>query len=221
MCEYTYTYTILAIVYHTIFLSVCVGGLATNTFLYVLLGVEHSINWHLVYRIWKTKKNMDQNDNNRDLLKSDLQSLLLGETLEILIPLAYLVCFLAAYHGPNAEILGNIKNDYWQYVRVDDLYILMRNLLILVGVDLISLVGVFFILIRTVNINLFHVYIYLMKEYGLIFSIHLAYLLDQLFCMIAIACGLDFTFKFDWIFNQQEWKNITGFHNVSNIHAID
>ena len=44
--------------------------------------------------------------------------LALTEILEILVPLAYTMTFVIAYFGPNAEILGNIRNDYWQYHEV-------------------------------------------------------------------------------------------------------
>ena len=29
--------------------------------------------------------------------------------------LSYLVCFVAAYKGPNAGVLGNVGNSYWHY----------------------------------------------------------------------------------------------------------
>ena len=37
------------------------------------------------------------------------------ETIEVLLPIAYSLSFLIAYYGPNAEVLGNVKNEYWQY----------------------------------------------------------------------------------------------------------
>ena len=37
---------------------------------------------------------------------AELHSLVLNEFLEAIIPFLFLVCFLAAYYGPNAEIIG-------------------------------------------------------------------------------------------------------------------
>ena len=33
----------------------------------------------------------------------------------VLFPNSYLVCFVAAYQGPNAGVLGNVGNGYWHY----------------------------------------------------------------------------------------------------------
>ena len=142
-----------------------------------------------------------------------VQILVIGESLEIIIPLAYLLCFVAAFYGPNADILGNVKNGYWQYQAVDDLWGTVSNLLFLVTFDFISLVIAGIFLFISSNINLFHVYLHLMKEYGVVFSIHQAYLLEYLFCTIAIACAFDFTFQFDWVLDPEKWEDITASAN--------
>ena len=36
---------------------------------------------------------------------------------EVVVPIGYLLCFLAAYYGPNAPYLGNIGSSHWQYTR--------------------------------------------------------------------------------------------------------
>ena len=62
------------------------------------------------------------------------------------------------------------------------------------------------------------VYLHLLQEHGLGFGIHQAYLLDYLFCTIAVACAFDFTFQFDWVLDREEWaKSITFATNVSTI----
>ena len=71
---------------------------------------------HLAIKIsmtWRAKRNITEKSLQK--LKKSVQILVLAESLEIVIPLAYLVCFVIAYYGPNADILGNIKNGYWQY----------------------------------------------------------------------------------------------------------
>ena len=58
--------------------------------------------------------------------------------------------------------------------------------------------------------KVFQVYLHLMKEHGLVFGIHQAYLLEYLFCTIAVACAFDFTLQFDWVLDREEWtKSIT------------
>ena len=61
------------------------------------------------------------------------------------------------------------------------------------------------------------VYLHLLQEHGLVFGIHQAYLLDYLFCTIAVACAFDFTFQFDWVLDREEWaESITYAKNVSS-----
>ena len=100
----------LAATFHMIFVSVCVGGVATDATLYTLLATDFIINNYFAVMTWRnfTQKKLQK-------LKQSVQILVLSECLEIVIPLAYLLCFVIAYYGPNADILGNIKNGYWQY----------------------------------------------------------------------------------------------------------
>ena len=55
-------------------------------------------------------------DSGRMACAEALKILVLCETLEFIMPLGYMACFVVAYYGPNADVLGNVKNDYWQYV---------------------------------------------------------------------------------------------------------
>ena len=103
----------LAVTFHMIFVSVCVGGIATDATLYTLIASDFIINNYFAVITWRAKRNLTQKSLQK--LKKSVQILVLSESLEIVIPLAYLLCFVIAYYGPNADILGNIKNDYWQY----------------------------------------------------------------------------------------------------------
>ena len=47
-----------------------------------------------------------------------IDSLALKELFEVLIPSVYSITFIIAFYGPNAEVIGNVKNDYWQYKKV-------------------------------------------------------------------------------------------------------
>ena len=188
-----------------IFLSVCVGGIASDLTIYILIGIDFLINLYFVVSTWQAKRKPTK--TSLEKLKKSVQILVLAESLEVIIPLSYLICFSAAYHGPNAEILGNIKNNYWQYQAVEDFSAAVQNLLFLLTFDILSLALSALFLFFCSGINLFHIYLHLMKEYGLIFSIHQAYLLEYLFCTIAVACAFDFTLQFDWILDKEHWSN--------------
>ena len=171
----------------------------------------------MLVRIWKKKKL--HSDKSLEEVITNIQLLVLAETLEIIIPLAYLACFLLAYYGPNADTLGNVKNGYWQFQKVDDIYIPIRNLLFLVTVDAVSFFLVAVFLFFTCKINLFQVFAYMMSEYGMTFAIHIAYLLEHHFCAVSIGCAFDFTLNFDWVLDEEKWMNISGIYNQSGIFS--
>ena len=164
---------------------------------------------------------------------TSVQVMVLSGILEIILPMAYLLAFLAAYHGPNADVLGNIKNDYWHFKPLVDHWPTTMSLLLLTAFQIVSffLAGVF--LYCSVQLNLFFVFLHVMKEYGLILSIHQAFLLEHLFCMIVISCAFDFTFKFEWVLQPDTWQNIeatskmvdmmnaTGIHDSNITYTMD
>ena len=145
-----------------------------------------------------------------------VQVLVVGEVLEIILPLAYLLCFLAAYHGPNAALLGNIKNGFWKNEAVDKAWGPTKNLLFLVRFDCLSLTLTVSFLLYFCNINLGHVFLHMIKEFGVLFSLQHAYQLEHLFCVIAIACAMDLTLKFEWILDQDNWDQIMVSANITS-----
>ena len=95
------------------------------TTVYSILGIEFLLHIYSCYKIIISYKRIGESPttiNNEKLLETrkTLSRLVLDETLEIFVPFCYLVTFLSAYYGPNAFILGNIRNDYWDFVAVKD-----------------------------------------------------------------------------------------------------
>ena len=201
--------TNLAITYHSLFLSVCIANSATELTIWILLVIDFLINICFTIRIYQLKK--DFSAKNLEKICELVQVLVLSEFLEMMIPLGYLLCFAAAYYGPNAHILGNIKNSYWQYQEVRDMWNSSCNLILLISIDSLSFIMSFVMLYFVSSINLFKVLLHLQTEYGLVFAIHQAFLLEYLFCTIAIACAFDFTLEFDWLGHSglEEWGNDT------------
>jgi hypothetical protein len=70
--------------------------------------------------------------------KEMVTELIISELLDCLVPLIYIITFTLAYHGPNAENLGGVKNDYWQFQEVN---VLMDYLTPAAQMAFINLVG--------------------------------------------------------------------------------
>ena len=190
------------------------GSITTNVTIYILIGIDQFINVCLSIKILRTKQNPTK-ENIKKLIAT-VQILVIVESLEFLIPLTYLFCFIAAYHGPNSETLGNVKNSYGQYRSVDDLWGAINSLLLLVVVDFLALFSTGIVLFLSSSINLLHVFLHVMNEYGLIFSINTVFILVTNFIAISINCALDTTLQFDWVLNQEKWHNLTHTANATS-----
>ena len=210
----------LAITYHSLFLSVCIANTATDLTIWILLVIDFLINICFSVRIYFLKKKSCA--KNIEKICNLVQVLVLSEFLEMLVPLGYLACFLVAYYGPNGHMLGNIKNSYWQYEAGRDIWKSCYNLILLLLIDSISFIVSFLMLYFVSNINLLKVLLHLQTEYGLLFAIHQAFLLEYLFCTIAIGCAFDFTFQFDWLeANHKNETNILECGNLSTTKKFD
>ena len=84
-----------------------------------------------------------------------LEDLVLSERVEIVTPLNYILIFLMAYYGPNAEILGNVKLTLWHYHAVTDLEQYLGNIILLFVVDFSSAIICGIILWTMCKINMF------------------------------------------------------------------
>ena len=95
-----------------------------------------------------------------------LQDLILNEMIEVMAPLAYLICFMVAYYGPNAGLIGNIRNSYWQYKAVEDVAHTIQFVLMFLLIDFSSALIGYFLLWKVYRINLYRAYIVIQNEFG-------------------------------------------------------
>ena len=196
--------------YHALFLSVMAGGAATVTTVIMMLSIDLILALFFLIQIIYLKKK-----GSEESLINAIQSLVLAETVELTIPVFYTICFMLAYFGPNAEVLGNIKNSYFHYVAVEDIWSSFEMLCIIMGLDIVLLVITVMSLYIFAGINFFkvteltarfftdliwrQVYLHIQKEYGVALGVQQAYVLGFFFCNIAIGCAMDWSFQFEWL----------------------
>ena len=97
------------------------------------------------------------------------------EALEILLPVLYCIIFTLSYYGPNAEIIGNVKADRWQYNKVDDIKIPLTKLRLFLLFDIIRITVAAGFLWVTCRIDFFFEYCRIMGYYwkAILFNIFL------------------------------------------------
>ena len=159
---------------HAIFLSTVLGSIATNTTSIIILAIDFIINIIITTKIVlysKFRKNVDAKTK-----VELLQDLAINEIVEVIVPLTYLLIFLSAYYGPNAKLIGNIQNDYWQYEKIENIDALVKNISLFVCVDIISGALCYLILFVSCRFNLIQIAATVLREFGLVFTINTTYL---------------------------------------------
>ena len=75
------------------------------------------------------------------LATEDIESLVLTERIEVIVPPSYIAVMAMAYFGPNAEILATVKLRIWHHqIIIDDFGEFAMNIGLLFIVDLMSFV---------------------------------------------------------------------------------
>ena len=104
---------------------------------------------------------------------------MIGEKCSLL-SLTYLIIILMAYHGPNAELLGNIKLSIWQFQNpITDINGYTINVAILLVVDCVSMVINGIMMKVFCKINVFKVMKLLQEKYWHVFATAEAFLLME------------------------------------------
>lgn len=161
---------------HSLFLVIKIGSMATDVTTYLILSVEFMINLHSCYKIFKLHSTkvteLSQIHQLESKKEEEVQMLVVCEMMEILVPLVYLSTFFIAYYGPNANILGNIRNEYWQFTAVKDVEKLIINVFKMFFIDLCSiLIGGMF-LWKLCGVNLLFECCRTMNSYWKIISVY-------------------------------------------------
>ena len=111
---------------------------------------------------------------------------LINESVEFIMPITYCACYLIAYFGPNAELMGNVKNDSWQYTSVDTIEelndVLFWNFMMFI-VDLGSTILTIFLLFRYSKINILRMYIQMQDQMWYMLAIQQGYIVSEVSCI--------------------------------------
>ena len=143
--------------FSSLYVAITLGQRATQTTLICVLAIDFILNLYSCHSIVRLHRsiNPEAQDTSKEMKnrKYHLNKLIYTEMMEVLIPILYAVTVLIAYYGPNAEVLGNIKNDYWQYEKIDDIGTLIGVQALMFAIDSCSAVMVGIWLWRSCNID--------------------------------------------------------------------
>ena len=146
--------------------------------MYLMLSVGFLFHLRACYKIFKKHKKIRANfvtiEQEQKDLQKDVQDLVLSETLEVLTPIAHSIAVIIAYVGPNAMVLGNIRNSYWTYEAMTALEPFLNEEFQMVVIDLGAGVISALFLWKFCKINIIQQCCNILKVYWAMISIHLA-----------------------------------------------
>ena len=167
-----------AAVRHIIFLSVNLGGITTNFTNYLMFGFDFVINigCTLVTMYLIKKPRSEKNDSK--LIKAAMTQII-NESVEFIMPIAYCACYMMAYFGPNAELMGNVKNDSWHFTSVKNIHeTLFWNAMMFV-IDLGSTTLTILLLFWHSKINILKMYFHMQEQMWYILAIQQGYIISE------------------------------------------
>ena len=161
--------------WHAIFLCWIVGGYTTDTTSWLVLIADFIINVGISLQLVYVKKKRPDDIERQYTL---LLELALYELIEFIVPLAFLLTFLASYYGPNSTLIGNVGTDYWHYTAVKDIRHYVKNIMMFFILDVASAVVSGIVLWVFCKVNLFKTFAILEKEFAAVFCVILSALVQ-------------------------------------------
>ena len=184
-----------------------------------ILAVELLLHLYSCNQIIKAQKRVGPlalNDGRMNMqYQNMIAKLIASEIIEALCPAQYALGLIMAYYGPNGYLLGNILNDWWHYVKIDDISNVLKTLLLLFLIDVANVLtsAAFFQICGNVYFN---------KEISKVLNanwLHFFVLLCNisyiLFALNDINMGMDFTGSFNWTSREGRFQIICSSNDLT------
>ena len=169
-----------------------------------LLAVEFLLHIRQCYYIikWTRRVGVDDDPAKHNMKKRTLDNLILLEFIDVLVPIVYATGFATAFYGPNATIIGDVKNGYWNYKEVKDPDKMFSRLFQMFSIDLISIICTNAVLWTFCKINFFLELCKVMKKYWCILAMKIAVNAQVFYLTKDINLGMNATIKFGWLYEE-------------------
>ena len=155
---------------HALMVAYIIGSVATFETSVAIFAIDFMINIYICIKMILMKR---KNSVDMDKQIQLLQELVISEMVDVMIPITYLLTFILAYYGPNAELIGNVRNGYWQYTKTEDVNHTIEYVFMFLLVDVCSLLVSAALLWCFCRINLYRAYSEIMKEFGTAITIQM------------------------------------------------
>ena len=121
-----------------------------------------------IIKLYKEGRNMV------DEMDKEVQCLVMGGMLGLFVQIAYCSAFVISYVGPNANILGNVFTDLWQFEKVHSLSEKLNNILIFFTIDVVQALMLGLTLYYFCKVKLYDAYLYISRQYGTLICLQIS-----------------------------------------------
>jgi hypothetical protein len=163
---------------HCFFLSVVLGTIATDLTCWVILAIDVGINLYLCLRIVWTKLKKGIDEKNESKMVDLFLALIINQTVEIVVPLAYFICFMIAFYGPNAELIGTVRSVYWHHIPVKEIETFFQNLGLFLLADCLSVTITCILFWVFCRVNIMRAFAHTQREFWLLMAVNTAYTIN-------------------------------------------
>ena len=193
--------------FYSFFIAIRLSG-ATFTTVCCVVSIDFVHHLVLTWKLIKEYKKVDQehDENRRKERAIGVTKLILVELVEGFTPMIYAICVAMAYYGPNVILFTNIGNHFWGKP-IEDINHLFHTMLILFGVDTVSVVINSICLWKVMNISMIQEFYEVLIKYWFFMAIKLTFSVTNYFASNDINFGGDASGKFDWI-TSEGWANL-------------
>ena len=177
----------------------------------VMIAFDFFLHLKMTYKIIQIHNMIydETRTGNRTLEKQRMVTkLALAELTEGMVPIVYAVGFSMAYYGFNGTLMHNVKSDDWDSKPVDDIGYLFLMMLVLFGVDMLSMLVNSITLSTLTNVNLIRECSRIMKRFWHFMAVKFAVSMILMFATKDVNIGMDLTGEFSWITNEGRNKLI-------------
>ena len=182
---------------YALFLAISVAGLANIVTTWAFFAVGFLFNAYGLFKVYKAaarsipcKGDIFQELNVQNAKSSladvgeEVLGLVQGMFIGFVVSLTYLASLVVIYNGQNAEMMGNIKNSYFDFAEITNLENTVRSILLIVAIESATSLATVAILHFKCRINPVLVFLHLMKEYGFIIATQMLYWFYLFFCLL-------------------------------------
>jgi hypothetical protein len=151
-------------------MAIVLGLWATDTASYCILGVEFLINFCKTIVVLRMNRKISSDPSVQETLdplqQEAAKDLVFIELVEIMMPFVYTFTVLMAYYGPNGTILGNVRNNCWDYKAIEDLTGLLGAVFRMFSLDVLAFAITVVLLWKYSSVNGIKVVLKEIRYYG-------------------------------------------------------